>query len=266
MWEYVSEGSTGTNVRRRLHPDDFLRTEILIPSLAEQRRIVRRIEDLVVQIDEAQDLRRRAAAEADDLVTSVHTSLAGKRTRTIREILELDEDAQSISPIGSYPQVGVRSFGGGLFSKAAVSGGETTYATFNRLYEGALVLSQVKGWEGAVAVCPTELAGWFVSPEYRTFRCIATEARPDYLASLVRTGWFWSKLGDAARGVGARRERARPEHFLDIELEMPDVGQQEQGEKTFAEINALKIAQPGTAAELNAFMPSLLDRAFAGKL
>lgn len=51
-----------------------------------------------------------------------------------------------ISATRSYPQVGVRGFGGGLFSKAAVSGTETTYRTFNRLYAGAVVLSQVKGW------------------------------------------------------------------------------------------------------------------------
>lgn len=32
------------------------------------------------------------------------------------------------------------------FSKAAIDGTETSYKAFNRLYEGAIVLSQVKGW------------------------------------------------------------------------------------------------------------------------
>jgi len=41
---------------------------------------------------------------------------------------------------------------------------------------------------------------WFVSPEYRTFRCISTEVRPRYLAALVRTEWFWRKLSHATRG------------------------------------------------------------------
>jgi type I restriction enzyme S subunit len=196
----------------------------------------------------------------------VHTGLAGKRSRKLGQILKLDEDRQPILSTGSYPQVGVKSFGGGLFPKSAVAGTATTYRAFNRLYEGALLLSQVKGWEGAVAVCSADLAGWFVSPEYRTFRCIPTEARPGYLASMVRTEWFWSRLATATRGVGARRERTRPEHFLNIELPMPDVGQQKQGEALFLEMNAMKSLQAETAAELDGLVPAILERAFKGEL
>jgi hypothetical protein len=195
-----------------------------------------------------------------------HTGLAGKRSRKLGQILKLDEDRQPILSTGSYPQVGVKSFGGGLFPKSAVAGTATTYRAFNRLYEGALLLSQVKGWEGAVAVCSADLAGWFVSPEYRTFRCIPTEARPGYLASMVRTEWFWSRLATATRGVGARRERTRPEHFLNIELPMPDVGQQKQGEALFLEMNAMKSLQAETAAELDGLVPAILERAFKGEL
>jgi type I restriction enzyme S subunit len=120
----------------------------------------------------------------------------------------------------------------------------------------------VKGWEGAVAICPVKLAGWFVSPEYRTFRCVADQARPGYLALLVRIEWFWGKLGLATRGVGARRERTRPEQFLDVEISMPTLAQQAQGEHVFAGMDALKKLQGETASELDALMPSILDKAF----
>jgi len=258
--EECKRASEGTTNRVRLQEDKFLAREIPLPPLAEQRRVVARIEELAAQIHEARTLRHQAAEEAEAFVTSVHASLAGKRTRKLGEILKLDEDAAPIEATGSYPQVGVKSFGGGLFPKGAVEGTGTTYRAFNRLYDGALLLSQVKGWEGAVAVCPPELAGWFVSPEYRTFRCVPTESRPRYLAPLVRTEWFWT------RGVGARRERTRPEQFLNIELPMPDVEQQKQGEALFAEVDALKRLQTETAAELDALLPSILDKAFKGKL
>ena len=172
----------------------------------------------------------------------------------------------AVIPTSSYPQVGVRSFGAGLFAKSAVAGSATTYKTFNRLYEGALVLSQVKGWEGAVAICPAKLAGWFVSPEYRTFRCIEDQARPGYLAPLVRTRWFWEKLGCATRGVGARRERTRPEQFLNIEIPIPTIEKQAQGERVFAQVAMLRRVQAETAAELDALLPSILDKAFKGGL
>lgn len=264
--ELCTRASEGTTNRVRLKSDGFNALEIPLPPLAEQRRVVARIEELAAQIHEAHTLRHQAAEEAEAFVTSVHASLSGNRTKKLGEIFRLEEDAVSIEPTGSYPQVGVKSFGGGLFPKSAVEGTGTTYRTFNRLYAGAMLLSQVKGWEGAIAVCPPELAGWFVSPEYRTFRCIPTESRPRYLSPLVRTEWFWSKLGNATRGVGARRERTRPEQFLNIELPMPNVEQQKKGEALFAEVDALKRLQAETAAELDALLPAILDRAFKGEL
>jgi type I restriction enzyme S subunit len=264
--ELCRRASEGTTNRVRLKEDRFLALDISLPSLEEQKRLVARIGHLAAQIQEAQSIRNLAADEVDALVVSNHIQLAGDRKRRLGQILRLDEDAVRIQPEESYPQVGVKSFGGGLFAKSAISGTETTYRAFNRLFDGAIVLSQVKGWEGAVAVCPKSLAGWFVSPEYRTFRCFEGEALPGYLAPLVRTEWFWSHLIDATRGVGARRERTRPEQFLDIELPMPDLPGQRIGERAIEEIGTLKSFQAETAAELDALLPSVLSKAFGGEL
>lgn len=264
----VNEDCSGSTplTRNRFKEQFFLALEIPLPPLAEQQRIVAHIEALSARIAEAHSLRQQATEEVEALVTSVHGKLAGTRIRKLREILSLDEDAVTVLPSGSYPQVGVKSFGAGLFPKSAISGTETTYRTFNRLYEGALVLSQVKGWEGAVAVCPAQLAGWYVSPEYRTFRCVHTEVRPRYLAQLVRTEWFWGKLINVTRGVGARRERTRPEQFLELAFPMPDISQQKLGEDVFAKLEPIKHLQGNTAAEIDAMLPAILDRAFKGEL
>ena len=257
----LSTGGTPTS-RNRLKEEKFLALRIPLPAGPEQRRIVARIESLAVKIKEARGLREQANGEAQFFVTNVHLHLAGDRRRKLGEIVKLDEDRVPIRPIEEYPQVGVKGFGAGLFPKPAIAGVDTTYSAFNRLYEGALVLSQVKGWEGAVAVCDGELAGWYVSPEYRTFRCIPSESRPDYLSAVVTTEWFWSRLKDATRGVGARRERTRPERFLEIEIPMPDVENQLHGETIFVQVDALKKLQAKTAAELDALLPSVLDKAF----
>ena len=101
---------------------------------------------------------------------------------------------------------------------------------------------------------------------YRTFRCIESEAQPNYLAAIVRTEWFWSRLAHATRGVGARRERTRPEQFLNIEIPMPDLNRQRMGERVIPDVDALKRVQAETGAELDALLPSILDRAFKGEL
>lgn len=265
LWAELGSRTSGMGDRRRtLNPDALFSCEIPLPPLAEQQRIVARIEELAAKIAEARSLRDQTAKEAESFVLSLHAKLAGRRIKKLGEVLKLDEDKVQVSATSSYPQVGVKSFGGGLFSKSAVLGTQTTYKTFNRLYSGAFVLSQVKGWEGAVAVCPDNLAGWFVSPEYRTFRCISGEARSGYLSALVKTKWLWGRLHQATRGVGARRERTRPEQFLDVEVSMPKVDHQILGEKLFAAIDGLKRLQTETAAELDALLPSILDRAFKG--
>lgn len=258
-----AKGSTGYAAVR---PHHFLRCIIPLPSLSEQRRIVDRIEAIAADVNEARRLRGAMVEDAEGLVLSLHTQLAGSRTRKIGDLVRLEEDVAPVTATESYPQVGVRSFGGGLFAKGAVTGGETTYRGFNRLYRDALVLSQVKGWEGAIAVCPEDLEGWFVSPEYRTFRCNPTEVRPDYLRALVQTEWFWGRLGDATRGVGARRERTRPERFLSVSIPMPCVEDQAVGARVFAELASLRGVCVNCVEDLDAIMPAVLDRAFKGEL
>ena len=124
----------------------------------------------------------------------------------------------------------------------------------------------MKGWEGAVAVCGPDLAGRYVSPEYRTFRCLEGMASPEYLAALVATPWFWTQLKDVTRGVGARRERTRPEQFLQMRFPMPEIDQQEKAVQVFNRLRFLKHLQTETTAELGALLPSVLDKAFKGEL
>jgi len=255
-------GTANVSLKER----DIAGVEIPLPSFAEQRWIVERVEAVVSRIAEAKRLREEATAEQSRFVTSLHCKLAGDRILAIGDVLELHEIKADVKTDGFYPQVGVRGFGEGLFSKEKLSGSDTTYKAFNTLFAGAVVLSQVKGWEGAIAVCASNLAGWFVSPEYRTFRCRENEAEPGYLSELVKTPWFWERLAEPTRGVGARRERVRPELFLALRIPMPTVEQQRLALGMFGKLHALRAWQSETATELNALLPSVLNRAFAGKL
>jgi type I restriction enzyme S subunit len=126
-------------------------------------------------------------------------------------------------------------------------------------------MSQVKGWEGAIAMTPKELQGYFVSPEYRTFRCKASRCLPEYLAALVPTEFFWGRLKDATRGVGARRERTRPEQFLQLEFSMPSLKDQERAVAMFTAIKTVQGLQRETATEMDAMVPAILDKAFKGE-
>lgn len=264
--ELCKRASEGTTNRVRLSEGRFKALTIPLPPLDEQRRIVARIEELLAKVAEAQNLRAQSEQAIVAFVASTHSALATSKPEPLSSFIDLDEDTTPIEIGVSYPQAGVRGFGGGLFAKGPVYGGETTYRAFNRLYQGALVMSQVKGWEGAIAMTPKELQGYFVSPEYRTFRCKADRCLPEYLGALVPTEFFWGRLKDATRGVGARRERTRPEQFLQLEFSMPSVKEQKRAVATFTAINAVQGLQRETAMKLEALLPAILDRAFKGDL
>jgi type I restriction enzyme S subunit len=256
----ASPGGAGRN--RTLGVDKLVDLLVPLPPIDLQERIVSRLETLSIKVGAIAQHLDAIETNAAALLMSLHHGLSEGRVVRLGDVIELHEDAVPIRPESLYPQVGVRGFGGGLFAKPALAGTDTTYRAFNRLYTDAIVMSQVKGWEGALAVCPPSLAGMFVSPEYRTFRCLPELASPAYMDSLIGTPWFWSLLQAATRGVGARRERTRPEQFLNVELQLPKL----QEQQLVVGILSRQIALKGRHAEIraanDALVPATLERIF----
>jgi type I restriction enzyme S subunit len=264
--EMCRTASEGTTNRVRLKEDRLMQMRIPLPPLEEQRRIVARIDHLAAKIEEAQEQRRKMNADIAAFAASLHASLSKDRRVRMDSLVELHEERVPVETSGQYPQVGIKGFGGGLFPKPALAGTDTTYRHFNRLDADMLVLSQVKGWEGAIAVCPDELAGHFASPEYRTFRCIEDACDARYLDTVVRSTWFRHLLQRATHGQGARRERTRPERFLTLELPMPELDDQRKAARILSRIAESEPLKSHAAAACDALLPSILDRAFRGAL
>ncbi len=264
VWRQLQGKAKGMGARREsVSPTQFLSLEVPLPPLTEQLAIVARLDALAEKTRQVEAHLDAVEHASLALLLSLHHKLAGDRNVRLGEVLELYECSAAVTPAQSYPQVGVRGFGGGLFPKAAITGAETAYKAFNRLYEGAIVLSQVKGWEGAIARCPAELDGWFVSPEYRTFRCKQEQASDEYFGELVRTEWFWSQLQEATRGVGARRERTRPEQFLNIEIPLPQLDDQLKIVEIMQRRTPLKAKHAAIREANAALLPATLERVFA---
>jgi type I restriction enzyme S subunit len=256
-----AQGTTNYAAIRASH---VLGYEMPVPPLAEQRRIATRLQQCEAAMQSVKRLQLEIEAERAALTISVHSSLSSGRVVSLGEVLELHEESVLIELEGEYPQIGIKSFGGGLFKKAAVTAGQTTYRAFNRVYSGAVVLSQVKGWEGAVAVATPDVVGGYLSPEYRTFRCKPGQAHPEYLRALIGTEWFWRQLAGATRGVGARRERTRPEQFLTLTMPMPSFERQVRGIDILSELQRATGESERRRASLDAVVPALLNRTFDG--
>lgn len=264
VWQTITVGSKGMgNRRQRVHPDQVLRYAIPLPPPEDQHRIVARLDRAAALIQ----ARRAAVAEIEAnisaLIEHLHFRLSDDQPRQFGEFVELWEDKVEIEREGRYPQIGLRGFAGGIFFKDAVLGKDTSYRNFHRLTSDLLVVSQPKGWEGAVAVCGTEHVGWFASPEYRTFRCKEDVLRPTYLRHLIKTPWVQSELAKLTRGQGARRERLRPEMLLGMSIQMPNVAAQANALRVIEMTEELRSISAASTADIDALLPALLNETFA---
>ena len=265
LWMQCDSLSRGTSGQNRLRPERFLDVRLPLPPFNEQRQAVVKLDKVAALVEEVQRLRQEIDQEMLAVVQSTHFKLADVTERPFGEFIELWEDRVPIEPTERYPQIGLRGFAGGLFFKDAMQGSETKYKTFNRLSKGLLIISQPKGWEGAVAVCDAKHEGWYASPEYRTFRCKPDLLNEQYLASLLPTPWFQSELTKLTRGQGARRERLRPEMLLDMKVGMPPFEMQKATLRSFGKLRDLDAARVDTEKAVKDLLPAMLQGVFSGE-
>src|SRR5437870_3122790 len=105
----LSTGATPTS-RNRLKEALFLNIEIPLPPLAEQRRMVARIEQLAVETRLARRIRDAAGAGVDALVKGVFEQIIQDApSRPLGEVAPLVRRPVTVDRHVIYPQVAVRS-------------------------------------------------------------------------------------------------------------------------------------------------------------
>ena len=192
----------------------------------------------------------------------------GWRTVLLGEAMQLCEERVVITEGDEYPQVGIRAFGCGMFRSETVSFGKTSYSYFNKIQEGMIVVSQVKGWEGAIGLCGEDFNSLFVSPEYRTFRCIDSLVDPSFLFVILTAPSFRKVLRSLTRWQGARRERLRPELLLRASIRLPPLGEQRRIVARLDRVERLAKARLAAIdtmeAEAEAMLRAVFERLIEG--
>jgi type I restriction enzyme S subunit len=271
-------GNRGS-VRSALRFDDLAGIEIPLPPLVEQRRVLARIEELAAQIHEARTLRHQAAEETEALTGRAAAKIFNEdfpkaRLGNVSEFINGDRGKNYPNKV-EYVQEGVPWINTGHIEpdgslslrwmhyitrekfdslrSGKVRPGDLVYCLRGATLGKTAIITQFD--EGAVAsslviIRPsTELdsrfAYWFlISPLGREqiFRFDNGSAQPNLSANSVKKYWIpFPSLAEQRRIVA--------------ELDALQ-----------AEVDALKRLQAETAAEMDALLPSILDRAFKGEL
>lgn len=181
---------------------------------------------------------------------------------SLGEVFELDLDSVPVDPSVSYDMVGVLSYGRGLFGKPPVSGAETSYKIFYRLNSGQIVLSQLFGWEGAIAPVTPDFEGRYVSSQFPTFRP-KTNLDYGFARWLIRNSDIWEQLKSAAKGMGDRRRTLSPEIFFGATTSIPQLAEQERIAAHLdgieERLNRIMTLREASAAESLALIRSLIQ-------
>jgi len=268
FWARCDDLSRGTSGKNRIKPERFLSIEVALPPLAEQQRVVARIEELTKRIHVAQALRQEADANYDRLCRAVLWSECdGPLALTpMRQLVKRIEPNVTVLPTETYHFAGVWCFGRGIFRGNLKTGVEFAYKRLTKIKMGQFVYPKLMAWEGALGVVPPECDGLFVSPEFPVFDVDQSKVLPETLDTYFRTPSVWPSLGGASTGTNVRRRRLNPEDFLRLEIPLPSMRSQLRLREVKATVGAAKTLLAQVATELDAMLPAVLDQAFKGEL
>lgn len=131
--------------------------------------------------------------------------------------------------VGSdYPIIAARSFGRGTFHQPILGGDDLTWQRLFQVRAGDLLVSNIKAWEGAVAVVPEADDGMYCSHRYLT--CVADRQRvlPAWLGAFFRTPHAVAQLAAASPGSADRNRTLSMDGLRGVSIPLPPLDIQQQ--------------------------------------
>ncbi len=221
------------------------------------------------------------------------------------EILQLQRRWIKLNPTQMYTEIGIRSFGKGIFHKTPVLGASLGNKRVLEIHPGDIVFSNVFAWEGAVAVASQAEAGKIGSHRFVTYTPISDKCDLEYLRLFFCSEAGLEVLRRVSPGSAGRNRTLNIAQFAKQLIPLPPLEEQQRIVGRFKELagkieevrslrqqaleetkmlfstaaNALFTAQGETRKvdqmkrlreeamkELDALLPSILDKAFKGEL
>lgn len=177
----------------------------------------------------------------------------------LREVAQPIERAETPIIRNIYRQVGVKLWGIGAYEREPIEGSQTKYKTLSRVEADDIVVNKIWARNGSVAVIPKNLAGCYVSSEFPTFVPIREKLNPRWFHWLTKTKNFWKQCDDKSQGTSGKN-RIRPERFLEIEIPLPPLPEQNRIvvriEKLVAEIDKAHRLRQQTVEESESLFKS----------
>lgn len=185
-------------------------------------------------------------------------------TVRVSDVAELRRVPVEVEPAGLYREIGLRSFGKGVFHKEPVSGATLGTKRVFEIHPGDLILSNVFAWEGAIAVAGEDEEGRIGSHRFMTYVVDPERADASYLRHFFLSETGLELIRRASPGSAGRNRTLGIDAFEALRIPLPPVQEQRcaAARLDHLSVTASEIRNRVTYAErvIAAIPPSLAQR------
>jgi type I restriction enzyme, S subunit len=263
-----AQGSTNYASIRANH---VLNYEIPLPSLEEQRHIISIIVSLSKPIYEANQIRKSTQNAVDSLLSSYLNKVLSPQkhsTITMGDVTNLVKRRVDEIKTSTVKSLGVKWWGKGAYVAEEKNVSELRADRFE-VKSQDVIYNDMWARHGSVAIVPDTLDGHLASAHFPTWELDQSRIYPPFFTWCFRSPWFWRACEDNAQGSTGRNSITKPS-FRSIVMPVPPLDDQRRIvvylDSVQARLASLRELQSATGEELDALLPSVLDRAFKGEL
>jgi type I restriction enzyme S subunit len=281
--DLCKRASEGTTNRVRLSEDRFKALKIALPSPCEQCRIVARIEELAAKITTTRAIRTQTAEEIDAVTASAANEVFSDARMQGAPVTTLDHVADIRAGVTLGRKLAGKTIRLPYLRVANVQDGRLDLRVIKEvevypderekwlLCRGDLLLTEGGDWDklGRGTVWQDELSPCIHQNHIFRVRLDQTKFDPWYVSALVsspRGKEYFQAASKQTTNLASINQRQLKSFPL---FEIPLSKQREivTGlDALQAKLDTVKTLQAETAAEMDAMLPAILDKAFKGEL
>lgn len=141
------------------------------------------------------------------------------------DVLRFERIPIDIEPEKEYVQIGIRSFGLGIFHYPPTLGEELSKVRYFSIEPNRLIVSNIMAWEGAIAASNTSEAGCIGSHRFLSYAACGG-VNLDYLNYFFQSSSGRKLIKRTSTGTVLRNQTVSRKDFEELRAPLPDVDEQ----------------------------------------
>jgi type I restriction enzyme S subunit len=283
--EFVSSSKTGATKQTELSSSKLKECSIPLPDLMEQLKVVSRIKDCMVRVDEMETLRGASRAQQQYLSASLieselHpelTNVDGWRIHSVGELVtsvrngrSIAQDTEGRADGGVLTLTAVRSIDLGIEHQKPIALPDTVAQQFG-IDEGDVFVSRANTIElvGLSAVAEEKPAARLIYPDLLIkLKADRSKILPRYLAYALRSASARKQIKARALGSSQTMVKISGERLREVTLPVPSLDKQAEIIDRLDDAHELtrELVAESVSGEMEALRGAILRKAFAGEL